>query len=336
MEIRPADLLKEWKSGKLRPAYFLAGEEGASKSQALEALRASFKDDAFNFSEHSGDAAGLGPAIVSEALTPPVFASRRIVIVSLAKAADDVREALRGYLEEPLETTTLVLVADDKKPDPKDSLRKLADARGGVCVFWPFKEEEAQALLVQEARKAGKSLDPAAAGALVAEAGVDWRILKQELEKLVLFAGPVRDLTLSHVLACLGYRKASDPFAMARFAQSRRLKEALAHLRRHFQDGKPSDQAFGALAQIRAAVLKQFRARRMLEAGAGESEVFGALRLNPRFDGSFLTWLKPLSERRLRLDLKRCLRTETDLKSKTWLDPKTEIEHLVVELCRKG
>ena len=170
----------------------------------------------------------------------------------------------------------------------------------------------------------------------MAEAGVDWRVLKQELEKAVLFVGAAKEIGLKHILACLGYHKASDPFAMTRLAQSRRLKEALAHLRRLFQEGKPSDQAFRALAQINAAVQKQCRARRLLASGLGPPEVFEALRLNARFDSDFLTWLRPLSEARLRQDLKRCLRTETDLKSKSWLDPKMEIEHLVVDLCRKG
>ena len=32
-------------------------------------------------------------------------------------------------------------------------------------------------------------------------------------------------------------------------------------------------------------------------------------------------------------DLSRCVQTEADLKSKTWLDAKIELERLVVDLC---
>jgi DNA polymerase III delta subunit len=111
------------------------------------------------------------------------------------------------------------------------------------------------------------------------------------------------------------------------------LKASLAHLRRLFAEGKPDDQAFRALGQISACVSKQLRAKRMLQAGRGEGEVFSALRLHSYWDKDYLAMLKRLSEAKLRRDLSACLEVEVSLKSRSWLNAPQEIERLVVTLC---
>jgi hypothetical protein len=82
-------------------------------------------------------------------------------------------------------------------------------------------------------------------------------------------------------------------------------------------------------------VLKQLRAKRMLKAGRSEAEVFSALRLHSYWDRDYLSFLKRLSEVRLRRDLGACLGAEVSLKSRSWLSAPQEIERLVVDLCSK-
>ncbi len=332
MELRPAELLKEWRAGTFRCVYLLAGEEASAKREALEQLKASFKPDDFNYREFSADVDDEAAAIVSEAATLPVFSDRRLVVVSNPKIPAAARAAFAAYLKDPVKTTTLVLLSEERKVDAKDALASAAAAAGAVCVFSPLKEDEAQARLRAEAKRAGKELSEEAAQALVAEAGTDWGVLKQELEKALLFSGSTK-VTGEQALESLGYRKASDPFALARLIQDRKLKESLSHLRRFLAEGKPEDQAFRALSQISSAVSRQLKAKRMQAGAVPEDAIFRALRLHSYWDRDFLGRLTRLPEARLRADLKRCLRTETDLKSKTWLDARVELEHLVIGLC---
>ncbi len=331
MELRAADLLKEWKTGKFRPVYYLLGEEAAAKTDALKALKDAFQADDFNLFEFSGDPNAEAPAAVSEALTLPVFAERRLVIVRAPKLPAEARAAYAEYLKSPSPTTTLVLLGEDRRPDRKDPLAAAAAQAGAVALFSPLSEGEAVERLLAEAKKAGKTLAPAAADAVVAEAGTDWGILAGELEKLVLFVGTEAEIGPEAALQCLGYRRTADPWAFERLIQARGLTACLLQLSGLFAGGKPDEVVFRALAQIRGAYLKQLKAKRLLKAGVPPREVETRLRIF--YDRDFFARAQRVTEARLRRDLRRCLEVETDLKSKSWLSPKLELERLVVELC---
>ncbi|MBI5631492.1 MAG: DNA polymerase III subunit delta [Elusimicrobia bacterium] len=331
MEFKPAELAKEWRSKSLKPVYYLVGEESSGKAQALEILKTAFKEDSFNFREFSGDPNAEVSAILSEAMTLPVFAERRVVLVSNPKIPAEAREALAEYLKEPLPSTTVVLLCDDKKPDPKDRLTAAVLAKGAVCLFSPLREEEAAERLKAEARKRGKVLSEQACATLLSEVGTDWGLLSQELEKILLFAASSQ-IGTHEVLECLGYHKLADPFLLTRLVQERKTKESLGHLQRLFATGKPEEQAFKALYQISAAVQKQLRGKRMQAAGKAPEEIFHKLRLHSYWDKDYLSRLAKLGEKRLISNLNRCVQTEADLKSKPWLDPKIEIEQLVIDI----
>lgn len=331
MELRPAELLKEWQAGKFRPVYYFFGEESAAKADAVLKLKALFKADDFNLFEFAGDPNAQAAEIVSEAMTLPVFSDKRLVIVRNPKIPAEARAAFADYLKSPSASTTLVLLSEDRRPDKKDALANAAAAAGACCVFSPLGEEEAAERLLAEAGKAGKTLSPEAADALVAEAGTDWGILTNELEKLVLFVGARPSIETEDALLCLGYRKSADPWAFEKLIQGRDLKACLGQLAALFADEKPEEVVFRALAQIRGAYLKQLKAKRMLKAGLPQRDVETKLRIF--YDNGFFARAARVTEERLRRDLRRCLEVETDLKSKTWLDSKLELERLVVELC---
>ncbi len=331
MELKPNDLAAEWKAGKFRPVYYLLGEESASKSDAVRILKALFKPDDFNLREFVGDPNLEHPAIISEALTLPVFADKRLVIVRSPRIPAEARAAFADYLRAPSMTTTLVLLSEDRRPDKKDALAAAAAAAGALCIFSPPTEEEAVERLLAEARKAGKNLAPEAAAALVEQAGTDWGILSGEIEKAILFAGKATEIGMEAVSASMGFRKATDPWAFERLVSARDLKACLIYLREAFADAKPDEIVFRSLASARAAYLKQLKAKRMLKSGLTPRDIETKLRIF--YDRDFFQRASRVSEERLRRDLRRLLEVETDLKSKAWLDAKIEFEGVVIELC---
>lgn len=331
MELSPDEALKEWKAGKFRPVYMFFGEEPAAKTEALKALKAAFKADDFNLREFTGDMASEAHDVVTEAMTLPVFSDRRLVIARSSKIPAEAKSILNDYLKAPSAGTTLVLMSDERRPDKKDTLAAAASSAGALVIYAPLTEEAAVARLVSEAAKLGKELDPAAADALVEEAGTDWPVLAQELEKAVLFAGKAKAVTLEAVGACMGYRKNIDPWAFERLATGRDLKACMGYINDLLAEDKPESVAFATLARCRAAYLKQLRAKRLLRQGLGQREVETRLRIF--YDNTFFQRAGRVTEERLRRDLRRCLEVESDLKSKSWLDPKIELERLVVELC---
>ncbi|MDX6768835.1 MAG: DNA polymerase III subunit delta [Elusimicrobiota bacterium] len=331
MELSPDELAREWKTGKFRPVYYLFGEEPAAKAEALKSLKAAFKADDFNLREFSGDAGSEAPAVVAEAMTLPVFSDRRLVIARNPKLTADAKAVFADYLRSPSPSTTLVLLSDDRRPDKKDAFAAAVSAAGAVVVFAPLDPEAAVRRLVEEAKRQGKELSADAAEALVEESGTDWPVLVQELEKALLFAGKEKTVGLEAVGACLGYRKNIDPWAFEKLAQGRDLKACMAYLRDLFAEDKPEAVVFSTLSRCRAAYLKQLRAKRLLRQGVAQREIETRLRIF--YDNGFFQRAGRVTEERLRRDLRRCLEVESDLKSKTWLDPRVELERLVVELC---
>ncbi len=331
MELSPDELAREWKAGKFRPVYYLFGEEPAAKSEALKALKAAFKADDFNLREFSGDVNAESGDVVAEAMTLPVFSDRRLVIVRGARIPAEAKATFIEYLKSPSVTTTLVLLSDERRPDKKDALASAVQAAGAVAVFSPLDPEAAVRKLIDEAKKQGKELAADAAEALVEESGTDWPVLAQELEKALLFAGKEKTVGLEAVGACLGYRKNIDPWAFEKLAQGRDLKACMAYLRDLFSEDKAESVVFASLARCRAAYLKQLRAKRLLRQGLAQREIETRLRIF--YDNGFFQRAGRVTEERLRRDLRRCLEVESDLKSKSWLDPRVELERLVVELC---
>ena len=335
MELRPVELLKRWKAGQFAPVYYMLGEEASAKTQAIAQLKELFKADDFNLREFSGDVDQEAPVIVSEAMTLPVFSDKRLILVKNPKIPAAAKAAFVEYLKDPLKSTTLVLLGDDRKPDPKDPLAKAAGSLGGLCLFAPMGEEDARAKLATEAKRHGKTLSPEASVVLVSEAGTEWSILSQELEKLVLFVDKSPEILADDVLACLGYRKAANPWTIGDLVERRDLKGALTQLQSLLKDGKPDEQARATLYKIRDVVSRQLKARRLQRAQVPAEQIARTVRLfNSRHAHEFLTRTARLSEARLRRDLKRCVRTETDLNSKSWLDPRVEVEQLLIDVCR--
>ncbi len=331
-DISPTELSAEWTKGRFRPVYYLVGEASA-RAEAVREIKKRLNPGDFDFSDFFEFSDQTAQTVVSDALTPPLVSERRLVVVTAPRIPAAAKKILADYLKDPLKSTTLVLGSDDRKPDPKDPLVSAARGAGAVAVFHPLRDYEAQKRLIAEAQKAGKTLAREAAEAVIEEAGTDWGILSQELRNILTFAGKREDVSLEMALQCLGFSKAADPFALGRLIQNRDLSGSLRQLKKTFDSGKSSDQAFRALGQIRSAVFKQLHAKRLLKAGQSPDRITSSLRV---WDREFIPRLGRMSQARLARDLGRCLRTETDLKSKAWLDPKLELEGLIVDLCRSG
>lgn len=331
-EFSPSQLSQEWKSGVYRPAYYLCGEESFSRKAALSFIKKNA--DSFNFREFSKvTALAKTSEIISELLSLPVFSERRFVIVEIPDAGAVLKKALLEYLKSPLVSSVLILHSDEPKPDLRDSLFHEISRQGAVCVFPKLKENEAVSQALKLINKSGKNISREACELLVREVGADWGLLSQEIEKLCLFAeGP--EVSLKEVSLSLGYRKESDPFLLPRLIEKRDKKAVLTHLYFFLNEGKTQDQAFRALSQISAVIVKQLKAKVMLASGLQKSMIEKNLRLHPYWDKGFFENLASVNEEKLKKNLMSCLETEMKLKSQSWLSPQVEIEILASELCK--
>ncbi len=327
MALTPEQFAAEAKSGKLRPVYYLFGEDAVARGTAVKALKALVSPDPFNLSELDLEA---GEEAVSAANAPPVFADRRLVILRGTRLLAASKSALAAYLADPLLSTTLILQSDDKKPDGRDALASAAEKLGGVVIFAPMGEDEAAARLVSEAKKAGVDLEMEAADAIVEEAGTQWGILRAELDKVLLYAQGRKSVARADALACLGYRQSANPFDFPKLVLGRKRVEALELMDRLLAEGVSEFQILG---NVTRELNKLLKLRRMRAAGLAEAQIFRELRLHPYYGKETVRQADAANEPRLIKSLKLCVETEAALKSKSWLEPKIELERLVARLA---
>ena len=329
-ELKAALVAKEWAGERLRPVYYLSGEELHGKAAALEVLKKHHDAGPFNYQEFRGESLDASE-LVSVCQTPPLFSPSRIVVVKRAeKLHAEARKRLAEYLQDPLPTTCLILLAEERKPERGEVLSTLAAAKGAAAVYWPLREAEALDWARGEARKAGVRLAEDAVQRLIEEIGTDLLLLDQELGKLFLMVkGKKGEVGVEDVLASLGYEQAESVFSLGRLIQLRDGKGAVA-LARELLDG--GEEPLSLLSQVSWTISRQLKARRLAEAGVTGEEAFRALKVSSYYNKDFLALAARRGEAELMDALGACLETEARLKTGA-LSPRLELENLLLSAC---
>ena len=207
----PAELQAELEAGALRPAYLIAGSEPLYRDDAVRGLRERVLGTGpadFNFDRLDGSQATPGE-LVDAVRALPVMADRRLVVLrepesrrgakgqALTEALVEVVAELGGRGGDP-ET---VLVVQASKVDKRSKWVKAFKAPAVLVVCDPPKGAKALvAFIKEEAKRRGLRLGAGAAEALAEATGPQLLLLRNELEKAALLAGPDEKIERRHVL----------------------------------------------------------------------------------------------------------------------------------------
>jgi DNA polymerase III subunit delta len=305
---------KQIASGSVDSVYLLQGEDEIEKLSLAHEFDELVEDGlrAFNVERiHVAEAttgekvAAAVAAIASAVRTLPMMAPRRIVVVVRAEAilmpkresevAARALDELETLLKHPEPQTTLVLVAAslDKRGRLYKALLKHATVvecgvlEGGADVErWVRTRVEAS----------GVKIEPPAARLLAERCGTDVRRLRNDVERLMLYALGQKTITVDDARQIVGPASLQDDWAMTNAIEAGQ----------------------GAVALRQLAL--------MLDAGAAPEKVLGQLAWLVR------TRLSAASSSRLVSAVDALFRTDLDLK-RSAADARVLLERLVVELC---
>jgi DNA polymerase-3 subunit delta len=278
---------------------------------------------------------GVTPAsIVESARILPMMSDRRVVVVlrmekilkprrrgradEEASEVEDDGDApapdadpLAAYVQHPVAETTLVLVATDV--DRSRRLWKALQKHATVVPCWGLKgsandprdvkswelekiNREAAALVARTLKESGYSIPPQAAKLVADRAGTDISILRGDVERLLLYVGDRKTITLDDVNEVVSGETLQDKWALGDAVVDRNEKRALKQLALAFEGGAVSYMLLGQLAH--------------------------AVRVK----------MAERDPRRVRAAVEALFRTDLELKSSGG-DPRVLLERLVVELC---
>jgi DNA polymerase-3 subunit delta len=250
-----ASLREELAAGGIRPAYLLAGDEPLLRDDALAAIQDAVLEPGaadFNLDRLTGSEA-TPTRLLNGLRTLPVMADRRLVVLRDPESARGGAKALGDALVEAItelaadEEVKAVLVVTTAKPDARVKwVKAFGDAR--VECAAPRREKELAAFARAEAKAQGVSLDKGAAELLAERVGPQLLMMRQEIAKAALLAGPGEPIGRSHVSAGTADVSEEPIWDLTDAIGEGRAPDALALLGKLLAAGSPPIVVLGALA----------------------------------------------------------------------------------------
>ena len=185
IERQYAQLLDQIRSRAFVPVYLLMGDEPFYTDRLCDAIVENALDEEerdFNETICYGSDVDAD-TVITAARRFPMMAERQLVVVKEAQAMRDL-EKVAVYLEQPLDSTILVLLLRGASADKRKSLYKLASKTGVVFESKALRGYEMPAWISAYCAGRGMRIAPDAAALLAEYAGTDMSKIVLEADKL--------------------------------------------------------------------------------------------------------------------------------------------------------
>jgi DNA polymerase-3 subunit delta len=324
--VTPAQLIRELEGKLPRRAYLLVGSEPLLRDDAIAALRRAVLgagDPDFNLDRFD---ASCTPGVLVDALrTLPVFAERRLVVIMEP-------EGRRGAARALLDAVADWVGAADEGSTPETSVLVVAASRADRRARWvkafgdavveceaPKRSRELAAFVQEEAARQEVPLERGVAEALAERVGPQLLLLRNEIAKLSLLAGPGNPVSRAHVGAGTALAAEEPIWDLTDAIGEGRSADALRVLGRLLAAGEAPPLLLGALVS---------HFRRLARTASGV-EVPGP----PFVRKKLASQARRYGTARLRSALAALHETDLALKGAGALRPELALERLVLALA---
>ncbi len=179
-------LIEDARAGIFKPVYVLMGEEPFYPELVCQAIIDNCVDEfGKDFNETICYGADVtADQIVTAARRYPMMSDRQLVVVKEAQMLKGI-EDIAVYLDDPLESTVLVLLLRKATLDKRKSLYKAARKVGVVLDSPALRDYEMPAWITGYFRERGLRIDPEAAELLAESVGKELSTIAVETDKLL-------------------------------------------------------------------------------------------------------------------------------------------------------
>lgn len=214
------------KTGQLKQAYLLYGEEAYLRKQYRDRLKAALcaEGDTMNF--HYFEGKEVNPAqLIDLAETLPFLAERRVIFVENSGLFKHGGEMLSEYLKAPCETAYFVFV--ETEVDKRSRLYKAVAAIGSCVEFGMQDEDTLKRWVLGMIKKEGKQITAQGLACLLNKTGTDMENIRMELEKLFCYCMDKDMILTEDIDAVCVTRISSHIFDMVNAIADKNQKKAL-------------------------------------------------------------------------------------------------------------
>lgn len=223
-------LITDIKRGKIKPIYFLWGNEPYyidMISNYIEKSLLSEEEKGFNQMVLYGRDVSV-EEVIANAKRYPMMAPRQVIIVKEAQDLSRTIEDLAPYAADPQPTTVLVLCYKYKKLDGRKALAKAIAKNGVMMESKGLYDSQVAGWIRQTVQERGHNITPKASQMLAEFLGTDMGKIVKEIEKLEIVMAPGQQITPQLVEENIGISKDFNNFEFQNAIGSRNIKKAYA------------------------------------------------------------------------------------------------------------
>ena len=222
------EILKQLNEKRYRPIYFLMGEE----PYFIDRITAYITDHVLTEEEKTFNQMILYggdtdiPTVINTARRFPMMASRQVVIVREAQNLDKIEDLIH-YVENPLDSTLLVINYKYKKLDKRKKLFKALEKNSILFESKRLYDDKIPPWINSYLRSRGKKIEPKAAVILTEYLGNDLGKIANELEKLIIVLKSEQDIiTAADIEKNIGISKDFNNFELNNALAQRNVLKA--------------------------------------------------------------------------------------------------------------
>ncbi|CAM5195764.1 DNA polymerase III delta subunit OS=Ureibacillus acetophenoni OX=614649 GN=SAMN05877842_102266 PE=4 SV=1 [Ureibacillus acetophenoni] len=211
-------------NGNIAPIYCLVGEESYFIDETVNRIKKALitseepEMTSFDLEESPVD------FVIDEADTFPFFSERKLVIAknaSFLKATEKGKEKidhdltrLESWLKNPSDFAVTIFIAPYEKLDERKKITKQMKQSSVMLVAEPLKEHDLNVWILRIANSFGKQINEDAIDKLVEMVGVNMLQLQMEIEKIAMYLGEEKVITVQLVEDLVAKTLEHDAFKM--------------------------------------------------------------------------------------------------------------------------
>lgn len=209
-------IVNDIKGGKIKPIYFLMGEEPYyidRLSDFIEESVLSEEEKGFNQTVLYGRDVSVDD-IVSAAKRYPMMAERQVIIVKEAQDLAKTIDKFESYADNPMPTTVLVICYKYKTLDKRKKITKNLEKNGLIYESKKLYDNQVGDWIKRVLQGRGYSIEPKASAMLVEFLGTDLSKINNELEKLQIILPKGSTISAKNIEENIGFSKDYNVFEL--------------------------------------------------------------------------------------------------------------------------
>ena len=326
-----AEFQQSVKSNRFAPIYLFHGEEDFLIDEGIQLIVDKTLDEGskgFNLDVVYGSK--VDPKdVVGHASSFPMMGKKRVVVVKeFEKLAgtETEKEVVAAYINKPLDSTILVLVSlePDFRKKPFTDLKKRAE----LVECKPLYDNQVPVWIAERIRLQGREATAEACRLIQAYVGNSLRSLQNELDKLYVFMGERKKISLEDIAAVVGATKGFTIFELQNAIGRKDPKDAIKILERMLEAGQSPQMIIVMLTRFFTQLWKltDLRSQRKQD-----SEIAREIGVSPYFVKQIVEFRSNFDIQQIEENFKSLLEADTVLKS-TSRDPRLVLDLLVLSL----